>query len=108
MLSPQTAQDGSVADTITGNWQMSWTNEKGKDRHATLQIRQDGKQLSGTAKVSGGLLGGSFPLTGGVDGNQISLTVKAHGVVASFTGIIDGGRMSGTTQRGKPWMAVRK
>jgi hypothetical protein len=100
------AQDSSTTASATGTWLMTWTNEKGDIRHATLHIQQQRDALSGTANLQGGPINGTFRLTGNVRGNGIVLSVKAYWHHASFTGTVDGSKMSGSTHDGRPWSAA--
>src|SRR5580692_5209784 len=99
-------QDGSAMAAASGVWLMTWTNDKGDTRHATLHIQQKGEALNGTANVQGGPKSGTFKLTGNVRGNQIVLNVKVYWHHASFTGTIDGTKMSGSTHGARPWLAT--
>ena len=100
-------QESNATASASGIWLMTWTNEKGDTRHATLDIRQEGEALNGTADVQGGPINGTFRLTGNVRGNRIVLSVKAYWHHASFTGTIDGSKMSGSTHSGRPWLATK-
>ena len=106
-LAPVARQEGNATACAAGIWPMTWTNEKGDTRHATLDIRQEGEALNGTADVQGGPINGTFRLTGNVRGNRIVLSVKAYWHHASFTGTIDGSKMSGSTHSGRPWLATK-
>ena len=101
------AQDRNATVSASGFWLMTWTNEKGDTRHATLDIQQEGEALSGAANLQGGPKRGTFRLTGSVRGNRIALSVKAYWHHASFTGTIDGSKMSGSTRDGRPWLATK-
>jgi len=101
------AQDSNATAAASGIWLMTWTNEKGDTRHATLHIQQEGEALSGTADVQGGPRNGTFRLTGTVQGNRIVLNVKVYWHHASFTGTIDGTKMSGSTHGDRPWLATK-
>jgi hypothetical protein len=101
------AQDSNATAAASGIWLMTWTNEKGDTRHATLDIQQEGEALSGAANLQGGPKSGTFRLTGSVRGNRIALSVKAYWHHASFTGTIDGSKMSGSTRDGRPWLATK-
>ena len=101
------AQDSNATAAASGIWLMTWTNEKGDTRHATLHIQQEGEALSGTADVQGGPRNGTFRLTGTVQGNRIVLNVKVYLHHASFTGTIDGTKMSGSTHGDRPWLATK-
>jgi hypothetical protein len=100
-------QDSNATTSASGIWLMTWTNEKGDTRHATLHIQQKGEVLSGTATVQGGPINGTFRLTGNARGNRVVLNVKAYWHHASFTGTVDGSKMSGSTHDGKPWLATK-
>ena len=100
-------QDGNATAPASGVWLMTWTNDKGDTRHATLHIQQKGEALSGTAYVQSGPKNGTFRLTGNVRGNQIVLSVKVYWHHASFTGTVDGSKMSGSTHDGRPWVATK-
>lgn len=101
------SQDGNAAEPASGVWLMTWTNDKGDTRHATLRIQQKGEALSGAADVQSGPKNGTFRLTGNVRGNQIVLSVKVYWHHASFTGIVDGNKMSGSTHDGRRWLATK-
>lgn len=100
------AQDSSTTASGSGIWLMTWTNEKGDTRHATLHIQQQGEALTGTANLQGGPINGIFRLTGNVRGNRIVFSVKAYWHHASFTGTVGGSKMSGSTHDGRPWSAA--
>jgi hypothetical protein len=97
-------QDNSTAANANGNWQMNWTNKNDEAKSGTLDIHQSGGKLSGNFTGERG----TFPLQGTLEGNQISITVKAYGRKISFTGTLDGDKMSGTTEQGKPWTGTRQ
>jgi hypothetical protein len=106
-VSAAAGQDGvqnTSAATASGNWQVSWTNKDGDAKQGSMQIAQDGSSLSGTFQAPRG----SAKLTGSVQGSQVSIDVKAGGRGISFTGTLDGDKMSGTTAQGKPWTATRQ
>lgn len=100
----QDATHDSGGATISGNWQISFTDRNGSPKQGTLQIEQDGSQLGGSFQGERG----SAPLTGSLQGNQVALTVKARGREVSFTGTVDGSKMSGTTGQGTSWTAIRQ
>jgi hypothetical protein len=102
-----TTQESNATASASGIWLMTWTNEKGDTRHATLHIQQEGEALSGAADVQGGPRNGTFRLTGNVRGNRIVLSVKVYWHRASFTGTVDGSKMSGSTHDGRPWLATK-
>ena len=100
----QEATADGTATGLSGNWQISWTGRDGNPKEATMQIQQDGSKLSGTFQAERG----SAPLTGSLRGNQVSLSVDARGRELSFTGTLNGDKMTGTTKRGKSWTASRQ
>ena len=102
--SQTTAQDGSAVSTLSGSWQMSWISWEGKVRQGTLQIQQDGSKLSGIFQGPRG----PFPLTGSANGNQVSFSLKAHKRKIAFTGTVQNGGMSGSTEQGTSWSATRQ
>jgi len=98
------SQDANAAPNVSGSWQLSWTTASGAQRQATMQIKQDGTKLSG--KFQGER--GSTALSGSLDGSQVSFSVKLRRSDASFTGTVDGDKMSGTGGRGGSWTATRQ
>jgi len=108
LLQAGVEEGGSSFETASGIWLMTWTNKEKEIRHAVLQLQMNGETLSGTAKLEGGPIKGSFPLTGDVQGKRISFSVKVYGRQVSFTGTVDGNKMSGTTKEGAPWLAAHQ
>lgn len=98
------AQDSGASSSVSGNWQLSWTAANGNQRQVTMQVKQDGSKLSGTFEGERG----SAPLKGSLKGNQVSFSVKLPRRQASFTGTVDGNKMSGTTAEGASWTATRQ
>lgn len=98
------SQDSTASPEVTGSWQISWTAKSGDQRQASMQIKQKGSKLSGTFQGERG----SVPVRGTLEGNQISLTVKLPRRQLSFTGTVDGDKMSGTTESGVAWTATRQ
>lgn len=97
-------QDSSAA-SVTGSWQLSFTDPQGNARQASLQLQQDGSKVSGTFQGQRG----SGAVTGSVQGNQVSMTVKGRGGrEMSFSGTVDDSKMSGTTAQGSSWSATRQ
>lgn len=95
LLAQDSESNNSQPANIGGAWQISWQG-RGGAQQATIQIQQDGSQLSGTFQDSQG----STQLTGSVRGNNVSFNVKMQGrpMTLAFTGTIDGDKMSGTFQ----------
>jgi len=98
------AQDNTVSPDLTGTWQISWTANSGEQRQASMEITQKGRKLTGTFEGARG----SVPLKGTLDGNQVSVHVKLRRRQLSFTGTVNGDKMSGTTERGVAWSATRQ
>lgn len=103
-LAQEAEQDRNSAPSLSGSWQMSWTAPNGNQRQATLEIKQDGSKLSGSFEGERG----SVPLKGSAQGNQVTFSVKARKRQASFTGTVDGDKMSGTGEQGGTWTATRQ
>ena len=94
----------SGTPSLSGTWQMTWTNKEGNQKQGTMQLKQDGSRLSGSVQAQRG----TFSLGGNLQGNQVSIDVKVPLHKMSFTGTVDGSKMSGTTSQGKPWSAIRQ
>lgn len=99
----QDTAPSSAPTDVSGSWQVSYVGRQG-NRQATLQIKQDGAKLSGSFEAARG----SAPLSGKLNGKQVSFTVKMPRRKVSFTGTIDGDKMSGTTEQGTSWSATRQ
>jgi hypothetical protein len=97
------AQDNGTS-SLSGTWQMSWTNKEGNQKQGTMQLKQDGSKLSGSVRAQRG----TFSLGGNLQGDQVSIDVKVPLHKISFTGKVDGTKMSGTTTQGMPWSAIRQ
>jgi hypothetical protein len=97
------ANDTSAAVDLSGTWQMSWSGQNGGHRQASMEIKQDGSKLSGSFDGQRG----SLPLSGKLNGDQVSLTVKIRRHDVSFSGTVNGDKMSGATARGGTWTATR-
>jgi len=97
-------QDSS-ASSVAGSWTLSFTDPQGTARQASLQLQQDGSKISGTFQGQRG----SGAVTGSMQGNQVSMTVKGRGGrEMSFSGTVDGSKMTGTTAQGSSWSATRQ
>jgi hypothetical protein len=101
--SQNSAQD-SGTPSLSGIWQMSWTNKEGNQKQGTMQLKQDGSKLSGSVQAQRG----TFSVGGNLQGDQVSIDVKVPLHKISFAGKVDGSKMSGTTSQGKPWSATRQ
>jgi hypothetical protein len=103
-LTQDNSAGSSAMPSVSGNWQVSWTGRNGAQRQVSMQIKQDGTKLSGTFQTERG----SALMKGSLNGNQISLNVKLPKRQASFSGTVDGDKMSGTTEQGAAWTATRQ
>jgi len=95
LLAQDSQSNNSQPANIGGAWQISWQARNGSQQ-GTMQIQQDGSQLSGTFQDASG----SSSVTGGIAGNNVSFNVQIQGrpMTLAFTGTIDGDKMSGTFQ----------
>ena len=100
---PQSS-DGDSAANISGNWEVSFTGRNGGERQVAMQLKQQGSKLSGTFQGQRG----SAPLSGTVQGNEVAFNVKMKRRDASFTGTVEGDKMSGKTEQGASWTATRQ
>jgi hypothetical protein len=97
LVAQYTESNNAQPANIGGSWQLSWQG-RGGSQQATIQIQQDGSNLSGTFQDSGG---SSSQLTGSVAGNNVSFSLQIQGgrtMTLAFTGNINGDKMSGTFQ----------
>jgi hypothetical protein len=95
MLSLRALADDAIAN-VDGNWQVSWQGRQGTQQ-ATLQLKQDGSNLSGTFQGPGG----SSSVSGTIHGNNVSFTAQFEGSRSAtlvFAGAVDGDKMIGTFQ----------
>jgi len=100
----ETAPDSQAAPSLTGSWQVTWTARNGTGRQATLDLKQEGDKLSGSFQGERG----SVPIKGSVKGTEITFDVKMPRRKISFSGTVDGDKMSGTTEQGASWTAARQ
>jgi hypothetical protein len=96
-----TQSTGETAN-IAGKWQVSWQGKK-KSREATMEIQQEDSKLSGTFEAQGG----SKPLNRTLQGNRVSRKVGGERRAINLTGMVEGDKMSGTTEQGSSWSATR-
>lgn len=103
LVAPDAGTNPSAAADLSGTWQMNWTAANGAQRQASMEIKQDGSKLSGTFEGERG----SVPLSGKLDGDQVSLNLKIRRRQISFSGTVNGDKMTGPTARGGSWTATR-
>jgi hypothetical protein len=100
LFAQESAQPTGESAKGAGKWQLTWQGVMGT-KHGSLQIQQDGTQLSGTVD--------RMPLIGTVNGDKVSFSFEPRqGMRLTLNGTVDGDRMSGTTGRGRSWTATRQ
>ncbi len=97
------------ADTpaIAGTWQMTVQSPHGPIQ-GPMQLKQDGATFSGTYDAQ---MFGSMQVAGKVEGKTVSFTLemKEQQVTLTFSGTIDGNKMSGTFEpHSGSWTATRE
>lgn len=91
---------------VSGEWLMTITPPSGDERVITLNLEQDGGDLTGTSQTEG--QEEPSPLTGTIDGNDITLNIQGpgrggrgggggggRGGAIPWEGVVDGDTMSG-------------
>jgi hypothetical protein len=63
--------DGFVngVPNVSGDWQLTCTSRRGREREVMLHIQHDGNKLSGTASSSGH----AGPISGSIQGVQVAI-----------------------------------
>ena len=90
---------------IGGNWQIAMDTPHGP-MSGSLVLKQDGANLTGSLETE---MFGKLDLTGKVDGSRMSFVVEIHGDPITFTGSIDGNKMTGgTAPVSASWTATRQ
>src|SRR5690242_6047142 len=86
------ASDAKVA----GDWSMTMDSPHGK-MTGPLKLEQDGAKLTGVYQLEHA---GKLPINGKIDGKKITFSLEAPGgqMTITFTGTLDGDKMSGTTE----------
>ena len=108
LTSIQDETQGSCSDAVSGAWLLTFATGNGDTGHVTLQLRLDRGKLTGTATMNDGVMkGATFPITGSVEGSKVSIIATVRGHSRSFTGTVEDKKMSGATEKGKAWLAVR-
>jgi hypothetical protein len=99
------SQDAESAK-VAGKWVMTLDTPHGAVK-GPLQIQQDGAKLTATFEAEHI---GSLSATGSVDGKKVSfaLNVPNSDETFTFSGTVDGTKMSGTTVMGGAWSASRE
>jgi hypothetical protein len=108
LTSLQDETKSNSSDAVSGTWLLTFATGNGDARHVTLQLQLDGGKLSGTARMNDGIMkGATFPITGSLEGSKVSINATVKGHSRSFTGTVEDQKMSGVTERGRAWLAVR-
>ena len=99
------AQETATAK-LAGKWTMSMDTPHGPVK-GPLQVQQEGAKLTATFEIESM---GKMSITGTVDGLKVafSLTVPNSDQAFTFSGTVDGAKMSGTTVMGGSWSASRE
>ena len=100
---PLTQESASVK--VDGKWTMSIDSPHGTLK-GPLQVEQDGAKFTATFEAQPV---GKLSLTGTVDGQKITFNLNVPNSQETFTfsGTVDGAKMSGTTVTGGAWSASR-
>jgi hypothetical protein len=90
---------------VAGKWTMSIESPHGPVKGA-LAIQQDGAKLTATFEAEHV---GTLSVKGTVDGQKVAFALVAPGSTDEFTfsGTVEGAKMSGTTVMGGSWSASR-
>jgi hypothetical protein len=95
ILSPQGANPTATPPRstfgISGRWEMSVPNKKGKQIW-TLTLEQNGEMLTGSINSEGG----DLPVTGTIKGHSINLSAKRFGITIELPATLNGETMTGT------------
>ena len=93
---PASSQVAGVAASVTGKWEVSWQARLGTEQ-AVVELEQHGSRLTGTFRDPHH----TCPISGTIDGKNLSFEVQfqaARPYTIAFKGIVDGERMTGTSQ----------
>jgi len=79
-------------DDVSGMWKLRYRTQNGKEREASLELKQTGSQLAGTLTSERG----TAPIAeGSIDGSRISFAIVRKGngteVTVSCTGMVEAG-----------------
>ena len=85
----------AFAQGVAGKWQVSMDTPHGLMK-GSIDFQQDGSKVTGTMDI--GPMG-SFALKGSVEGEKVTFQVELpdNAGTLTFTGKVDGDKMSGTT-----------
>lgn len=104
LSAPALLAQSPPSPALSGNWQLACTGRGGDVRQISLQIEQQGSQLSGS--FSAGRRSGR--LSGSVQGNAVSLELAGKRRSATLTGTADGNTMQIHTAKGASCKATRQ
>lgn len=104
--SPPSQAESKPAATVVGKWKMTVEVDSG-DRTSTLEIKLDGKKVSGTTTAPSG----EYPLVGELADGKLSFSMEYQNLKLVFTGALkDDGTLAGTVDWGEGpyiWKAER-
>lgn len=104
MMSQDGGSPKSAAAVIGGQWVLSMQTPDGPVQ-AGMAVKQDGTKISGSCDTNHT---GPLAMAGTVDGKRVSFTVETPDRKITFTGTVEGNKMSGTTDHeGAGWSATR-
>lgn len=89
---------------MTGTWQFSCTNRRGRTRQISVQVQQSGSTLTGT--FSGRR--GTGKLSGSVDGDHVSLVLSGRRRSLDLSGTIRSDTVNVRSARGISCSATRQ
>lgn len=104
--SSQQQADAGIQTAIDGKWKMT-VDVESADRVSTLEIKLDGKKVSGTLTPPSG----EYPIVGEFSDGTLRFTSQYRDLVLNFTGALkDDGTLAGTLDYGEGpanWTAER-
>jgi hypothetical protein len=80
---------------VAGTWGMVVETPAGNGSPSFV-LKQDGNQITGTYNGTFG----SYPVTGSLDGDMLTLTYNASGTVITYKGKVTGSKVEGTVDLG--------
>ena len=96
------------ADPISGNWSASFEFDGGRSFTRTLDLKLQGKKVSGTA---GSSQAGADPIIGTWEAGELNIVIEGERGTMALTGRLTEGRLAGVWDVGHAkgkWEAKRK
>ena len=105
MMAQEHEAPQSAATAVAGVWQLSISTPHGPMK-AAMDVKQDGAKITGKCDMDHM---GTLAIDGTVDGKNVKFTLEiAGGQKITFLGVVNGNKMSGTTDpEGGDWTATR-